>query len=488
MLTILHTNDVHGHLTAWKGWNGDLKGKTIGGLAHLASAINFVRKEAGDSVLLLDAGDLIGDTMIADLTEGQSLIRVFNHLKYDAMTFGNHEPDFGIEALRDRIKEAKFPFIAANLANRSDRESFAAPYVIKKVAGVSVGIVGLTYPKTPWTTSPKNVEELTFLDPVDAIEAQLPKMRRDGVDLIVVLSHLGLSGDMQLATTVAGIDVIVGGHSHNRMEHAEKVGNTLIVQAGAHGSDLGRLDLTIQDGKIASHEHTLTVLDHAKIPSDIATENLVAELLRPHEAALNEKVGIAADWLVRAQTIAGQAARKRDEESPADSLFADILRESLKVDVVFLPGVGYGVAIPPGPITAAQLRQLIPHEGKLVTMLLSGAQILDVLEQAVTNVFTDDPKLKVGGMIQISGIRFQYAPNRTFGKRIVKVEPTEGKWELDHLYRVATNSMLANGGHNQRTFLQGQELKEHGSQFEAIKLWMADNSPIRTPQCGRITL
>ncbi len=194
-LTILHTNDIHGHLTAWEGWDGDLKGKTIGGLAHLASAINLVRKEAGDAVFLLDAGDLIGDTMIADLTEGQAIIRVFNHLKYDAMTFGNHGPDFGMAALRDRIKEANSPFVAANLSNRSDQESFVAPYVIKRLAGVSVGIVGLTYPKTPWTTSPKNVEELRFLDPVVAVQLQLPKLRRDGADLIVVLSHLGLGGD-----------------------------------------------------------------------------------------------------------------------------------------------------------------------------------------------------------------------------------------------------------------------------------------------------
>ncbi len=248
-LTILHTNDVHGHLTAWQGWDGELKGKTIGGLAHLASAINRVRKETGDAVLLMDAGDLIGDTMIADLTEGQALIRVFNHLKYDAMTFGNHEPDFGIGALRDRIKEATFPFVAANLINRADEASFVAPFVVKRLAGISVGIVGLTYPKTPWTTSPKNVEELTFLDPVAAMKLQLPKMRREGADIIIVLSHLGLAGDKQLAADISGIDVIVGGHSHNRMEHAARIGNTLIVQAGAHGSDLGRLDLTIQDRK-----------------------------------------------------------------------------------------------------------------------------------------------------------------------------------------------------------------------------------------------
>ncbi len=163
------------------------------------------------------------------------------------------------------------------------------------------------------------------------------------------------------------------------------------------------------------------------------------------------------------------------------------MRESLPVDVVFLPGVGNGVAIPPGPITAAQLRQFVPHEGKLVTLRLSGAQIIDVLEQAVTDVFTEDPKLKVGGMIQISGIRLQYDPEQALGKRVLKVEPTESKWELDQLYRVATNSMLAKGGHNQYTFLQGQDLQARGSQFEAIKLWIAQNSPIRTPPLGRIT-
>ena len=485
-LTILHTNDVHGHLTAWQGWDGELKGKTIGGLAHLASAINRVRKETGDAVLLMDAGDLIGDTMIADLTEGQALIRVFNHLKYDAMTFGNHEPDFGIGALRDRIKEATFPFVAANLINRVDEASFVAPFVVKRLAGISVGIVGLTYPKTPWTTSPKHVEELTFLDPIAAMKLQLPKMRREGADIIIVLSHLGLAGDKQLAADISGIDVIVGGHSHNRMEHAARIGNTLIVQAGAHGSDLGRLDLTIQDRKIASHEHALILLDHARISADAETQNLVDELLRPHKAVLNEQIGTAADWIVRAQTIAGQESHKRDEESPADSLFADIVRESLKTDLVFLPGVGYGVAIPPGPMTAAQLRQLVPHEGKLVTMRLSGRQILDVLEQAVTNVFTEDPKLKVGGMIQVSGIRFRSDPDRAVGQRVVKVELTDGEWRLDHLYVIATNSMLAAGGHNQRTFLQGQNLQEHGSQFEAIKLWITHNSPVRTPNLGRI--
>ena len=106
-LTILHTNDIHGHLASWKGWEGDHRGKTIGGLGVLGGAIAAARREAGEC-LLLDAGDLIGDTMIADLTKGKALIAAMNYMQYDALTIGNHEPDFGMSILRERIEEAKF--------------------------------------------------------------------------------------------------------------------------------------------------------------------------------------------------------------------------------------------------------------------------------------------------------------------------------------------------------------------------------------------
>ena len=130
-LTILHTNDLHGHLAPWQGWEGDLKGKSIGGLGVLGGAIAAVRKEVGEC-LLLDAGDSIGDTMIADLTKGKAFIAALNHLRYDALTIGNHEPDFGMEVLRERIAEAKFPVVAANLVNEEDKSVLTKPYVTSK--------------------------------------------------------------------------------------------------------------------------------------------------------------------------------------------------------------------------------------------------------------------------------------------------------------------------------------------------------------------
>ncbi len=483
---LLHTNDFHGHLTGWRGWEGDLAGKQVGGLDRLASAIKAVRAGRRDRCLLLDAGDLLGDTMIADLTTGAAPLALLNHLGYNAMAIGNHEPDFGSAVLRQRIKEAKFPVVAANLVARKGAKLATKPYVVRKVDGVGVGILGLAYPKTPWTTAAKNVADLEFQEPAAAVRRTLPALRKDGAEVVVLLSHLGLGGDQHLARAVEGIDVIVGGHSHNRMPRAGRVGRTLIVQAGAHGSDLGRLDLTVARGKITGHKRTLVPLDHARIPSDPATAKLIEKLLAPHRKALDEVVGRAAGWLVRAQTLAGQEARKRDQESPADSLFADVLRAVTRSDVAFLPGVGYGVAIPPGPITAAQLRQLVPHEGKVVTMRLSGTRILEVLEQAVENAYTDDPAVKVGGMVQLSGLRFRYDPSKAKGHRVLHVERTEGRWAPGTDYTVATNSLLAQGGHNYKAFLHGEGARERGAQYKMIEAWIEKNSPVSTPAPGRI--
>ena len=210
----------------------------------------------------------------------------------------------------------------------------------------------------------------------------------------------------------------------------------------------------LEKNRITDYRRTLIPLDHERIPADPATERLIRELLEPHRQALQEPVGVAGDWLVRAQTLAGQEARKRDQESPVDSLFADILRQETGADVALLPGVGYGVAIPPGPITAAQLRQLIPHDGTVFTMQLAGAQIRDILEQSVENVFSDDAATRVGGMIQVSGIRFRFDPNRSHGSGVVELADLSGAWDHGRQYLVATNSLLAQGGHNYREFLR----------------------------------
>jgi 2',3'-cyclic-nucleotide 2'-phosphodiesterase (5'-nucleotidase family) len=486
-LTILHTNDIHGHLLPWRGWEGDLAGKTLGGMDRLGGAIKQVREEVGrENVILLDAGDMLGDSLVADQTQGKAIIDAMNVLNYTAMVIGNHELDFTADTLKKRIAEAEFPVLAANITEKVTGRLFTLPYLIQEIRGVKVGVLGLAYPNTPLTTAKKNVDGLEFGEAPEVAREYVPRLREQGAQVVVVLSHYGLAADKILAKQVPGIDVIVGGHSHNRMKDALREGNTLIVQAGAHGSDLGRLDLKVKNGKIIRYAHSLITLDHAVIPSDAQVASIVRRAASSNKTKLEERLGQAVSPIARAQTIAGQEAQKRDQESPADSLFADLIRERTRVDAVILPGVGYGTAIPAGTIQAGALRNLIPHESKTVTMTLTGAQIREILEQSLENTYTDDPKKKVGGLVQVSGIHFKYNAEDSHPHRLAEVRVQGKRLDRKRDYRVATNSLLAGGGHNYKAFLQGKNIQEGQTQYELVKVAIQQREKLHAPEPGRI--
>ena len=484
-LTILHTNDLHGHVEPWAGW-GELADRTIGGLDRLATAIKQARTAAGPGrTLLLDAGDTFGDTLIADRTKGKVMVDAMNAMRYDAMVIGNHEPDFTAATLKERIREARFPVLAANI-RVGNGQLFARPYVLRVVNGVHVGILGLAYPNTPATTASKNVEGLTFLDAVETARAFVPRLRDEGAQLVIVLSHYGLASDQKLARDVAGIDLIVGGHSHNRMTDAVREGDTLIVQAGAHGSDLGRIDLDIANGRIVGHRRRLITIDNATYAPDAKVAAVLRRHLRRDRAEIDRTIAEAASPITRAQTLAGQTPGKRGQQSPADSLFADLLREATGAEVALLPGVGYGVAIPPGPISNGLLRNLIPHESKTVTLTLTGAQLREIIEQSLENTHTGDPTKKVGGIIQPSGLTFEYDRDAPSGKRVL--EAMVGSVPLDpaRRYRVATNSLLAEGGHHYRTFKDASDKQAGPPQHELVSEALAKLRSVTVPSDLRI--
>lgn len=485
-ITILFTGDRHGHIESWLGWEGPLAGKNIGGMDWQASAVEAVRNEVGPhNVLLLDSGDAIGDTFIASKTKGGAIIEMMNLAGYDAMTIGNHEPDFGMIELRARMAEARFPVLAANIRDEQGR-LFAKPFVIREVNGVKIGILGLAYANTPLTTARKNIEGFSFENPIEAAQRTLPEMRAAGAQIIIALAHGGLGAERKWAEDISGIHVIIGGHSHNRMEKPLVVEGVILAQAGAHGSDLGRLDLRVRDGRIRDYRLSLVVLDHDKIPSHGPTAEKLNTIKAPFREEAGLVIGRALKPLVRAQTMAGGAPRKRNQESPADSLFADILRERTGSDIALLPGVGYGVAIPRGNITVEQLRNLLPHPAKVVTLVLTGLQVRDILEQAVTNACTANPEEKVGGMIQVSGLNFTYDEGGTSGGRLCSVETDGSALDPDRDYKVATNTMLAAGGHNYATFLQGKQRQEHEEEFRVVINYMLEKGAIEPPSGGRI--
>ncbi|MCK9526945.1 MAG: bifunctional metallophosphatase/5'-nucleotidase, partial [Limnochordia bacterium] len=214
-IIILHTNDVHSRVESHLPQGAE---EEQGGRVRAATVVEEIRAIYGkDKVLLLDAGDSLHGMNIDNLFGGLPSIEIMNAMGYDAFTPGNHEFNYGQAVLAERIADAKFPTLASNVTHEDGSLFAGYSALIKEVNGVKVGIIGLVAEETPIVTHPKNVEGLLFRDPV-VIAKQTAKILRPQVDVLIALSHLGHSMDVVLAETVPELDVIVGGHSHTKIE------------------------------------------------------------------------------------------------------------------------------------------------------------------------------------------------------------------------------------------------------------------------------
>lgn len=241
-ITLLLTNDVHGRIL--------LPGQPQG-LARLATLVRQVRAEM-PNVVLLDAGDIIHGTSEEKAFAGRSSLSAMNALGYDAATAGNHEFDFGQIVTRNAIAFARFPVLSANVVDEKSGQPWGGlkPHIILERDGVRIGVFGLTTPTTVGIQWPRTLAGIRFADPIAAARAQVEALRTTGrAEVVVCLSHLGYGPDRELAKAVSGMDVILGGHSHTRLEEQVWVNNTLIMQTGALGNALGRVDLIARTGE-----------------------------------------------------------------------------------------------------------------------------------------------------------------------------------------------------------------------------------------------
>ena len=237
-ITILHVNDVHGHVLPYLELS--ISEKTpVGGAADLAAMIKRERDANPDGNLLLSAGDMFQGTPVSNIFRGRSVIDVMNYLKFDAMVLGNHEFDWGRDALNDLRSWASFPFLSANIFDGNGKIlPGIQPYIILTRKNLKIAVIGIT-----------TVVGLTYQEPLLVLPDVIKKVKDQGANLVVALSHLGLDEDKELAGQVSGIDVIVGGHSHTAVTEPVQIGKTIIVQAGYNGLYLGVLNLEVDPSK-----------------------------------------------------------------------------------------------------------------------------------------------------------------------------------------------------------------------------------------------
>ncbi len=428
-LTILHLNDFHGWLQPHVQKAGQPES---GGAARLAS---LVASQRDDRTLFVAAGDLMQGTPISNLFAGEPVIRAFNLMRLDASAVGNHEFDNGQEAFRRRAAEAGFPFLAANVRGAG----WLARSVVLPAGPLKVGLFGLLTADTPVETHPRNVAGLQFTDPVETAREMVAQLEPQA-DLVVCLSHLGYEEDRKLAAAVPGIDVIVGGHSHVRLEQPAAVGGTLIVQAFERGVVLGRLDLEVEGGTARATGYRLINVD-AAAGTDPAVAALVEEFRGRLGARLSERIGTAE------VALEGAAADVRQRETNLGNLVADAMREAAGADAALTNAGGIRASVPAGEVTVGQVYAVLPFDNWVISFRIPGRELRAALETSLAKAGQGD-----GGFPQVSGLTVAYDPDAPPLTRVREVTVGGAPLEDDRLYLVATNDFLAAGGNGMTAF------------------------------------
>lgn len=470
-ITLIQQNDIHAQLEPhWEYFweRGQAVYRQVGGVARAATIVNEIREQANGACCLVDGGDAIHGTGPAQWTQGAAIVPALNALGIDLMTPGNWEFGFGPEALRQRAEELAFPLLACNVFDAKTGELVFAPTAMRNIGGVAVGFVGVTSPIVTQTMPQPFGAGLRMTDGVDQVRASVRRLRREqGAELVVVISHVGLPQDVQLAREVNDIDVLLSAHTHDRLHEPLVIGKTLVMQSGFSGSFLGRLDLAIANGRITGYNHSLIPLEES-ISLDGNVQSAVDAGLLPYRSQLATVVGKTATALHRMTVL----------EAPMDNLITDAYCELTGADVAFSHGWRYGAPIPAGEVTLGDLWQIIPTNPEVFTTTLTGAEIRDLLEASLESIFAADPMRQKGGyLIRTSGISARVRINNPPGARIQTLEIAGEACVPRRSYLVA--------GAGSQDLKQADKQGTGMHAIDALRRYFAAHSPVNAQLTGQ---
>ena len=471
-IAVLHVNDTHGHIVPRVDSAVDETGP-IGGAATLAAMIETERGKNPGGTVLLSGGDMFQGTPVSDVLRGKPVIEIMNLLRFDAMAVGNHEFDWGMTVLEEMIGASDVPFLSANIVDgKGEGIPGVKPWVLLERKGLKIAVIGLTTPDTPWIAMPKHVEGLTFLEPEKVLPGLLKEVRAKGAVFVIVLSHLGLDRDRKLAAAVSGIPLIVGGHSHTAVEPPLSVGGTLIVQAKCYGDYLGVLRLRVErdTGRILDWTKTGELKTVHSRPGD-PLDGKVAAVVASHLDGVKETFGAVVGATKTALT------GNRKGESLLGDLVCDAMREALGTAAAFYNAGGIRADLAPGAITLGDLYNAFPFDNVLVAMDLTGADLLEALEQSAGMDY---------GILQLSGMKVRFDMARPKGARVAEAfiggKPLDGA----ATYRVAVQDFLAGGGDRFRSFRNGRNVVHGELVRDAVVSYVKKHSPLDARLDGRV--
>jgi len=420
----------------------------MGGFAHLKTLVDKLRSAvpSGHS-LLLDGGDLWQGSGLANLTQGADMVEAANLLGIEAMT-GHFEFTYGEEVLRKNLGNFKGEFLAQNVflteeAAFNDAKAFDSasgrvfkPYIIKEMGNFRVAVIGQAFPYVPIAHPKRFVPDWTFGIRDDELQKVVNQLRQaEKVDAVVLLSHNGMDVDLKLASRVTGIDIILGGHTHDAVPQPVSVtnasGKTLVSNAGSNGKFLGVIDLELKKGGVKDLRYRLLPVFSDQLKADSGMNALIERVRAPHAKILDERLSTADRLLYRRGNFNGTM----------DQLICDALRQQLDAEIALSPGFRWGTTVLSGqPITMQDiLSETAITYPEAYVQSMTGDQLKAIMEDVCDNLFNLDPYYQQGGdMVRLGGLSYACAPNQTIGKRISGLKLADGSdIEAAKSYRVA---------------------------------------------------
>ncbi|MCZ8537705.1 bifunctional metallophosphatase/5'-nucleotidase [Paenisporosarcina quisquiliarum] len=469
--TLIQQNDTHGcveaHNELFWGTEGPFLEKA-GGFSRIRQYVKKLKNEK-ENVLFFDGGDLFHGTLPLVASKGDAIVPILQKMELDGFVPGNWDYAYGKKRLCELTEKLGFSGLACNVYDGETGENFFKPYALKKLNGITVGVIGVTYPYVDITMPPDFSEGLNFTKGVEEVRESV-KALEGQADVIVLLSHMGLPLDAKLVSLVDGIDIVLSGHSHDRVQKPIVQNGTYIVQAGSSSSFLGRLDVEFENGAITDIRYDLIVMGE-QFEEDEEIKALVDELLSAYE---KERLAVVGET----QTL---LHRMTLEEAPMDKLITDAYLSAFESDAAFSHGWRYGHPIVPGPVTLFDLHTIIPTNPELFLLELTGEELWNALEHNLEQVYSSDPFEQKGGyVLRSSGVKMTFKPYNPKSHRIQTLQIAGEPIQPEKTYRVAA------GG--SQSFKKHEDKKQYRNihAIDVIQSFLQENGPYKSKKSADI--
>jgi 5'-nucleotidase len=505
-LNILHINDWHSRIESNNKYEStcsaeeETKGECIGGAARLITAIAQERKKLdGQNVILLNGGDNFQGSLFYTTYKGKAEAEFLNQMKFDAMTVGNHEFDDGEDALAPFLDVIQFPVLSANVkasaaAKVGDR---IKPSIVLEIGGQKIGIVGAVTTETPEIASPG--PNITIEDDVRTITAEVEKLKAEGVNKIIALTHVGYPRDKEMIAKIPGVDVVVGGHTHSLLSNtdakAEGPYPTMIdnpegykvpvTQAASYSKYLGEFKVVFDDNGVVKEASGDPIFLDKSITPDQAVLDRIKELGAPIEELKTKLVGEST------APIDGSREACRARECEMGNLVSDAVLDRVKdqgVSIVFTNGGGLRASIDQGPVTMGEVLTVLPFQNTIATFQISGKDIVAALENGVSQL-----EEGAGRFAQVAGLKYAFDKSAAPESRVSAVEVMDnGNWvPIDPAkdYLVASNNYVRQGGDGYKIFADNaKNAYDYGPGLEQVVAdYLGAHNPYTPKLEGRIT-